>query len=363
MEPDPGFAEAFLKGILEHGVDMIFAADAQGNLKALSRSGRAFLGYEWGDLADRPISEIAEDHDAWSLLLRKCRERGQIIGREVAFRLKGGESGSVELSLYDVRGPGGRQLGTLGMGRVLSTRESLQENLIRIDRMAEIGRIASGVVHEINNPLSNISQIAGWMESVIQDAGGLTPEDRQELQTAAGRIGEQIDRCRRLSHQILTFARSDAHARAAFSIHDILDRSLGFLGTELKDRGIELVLEYGHEPITVRSDPNMLEQVFVNLISNAIYAIQEKGRGGRITLRTQQSGPDVVVQIADTGVGISKDNLEKVSRLFFTTKPPGKGTGLGIPICINLLDKLGGDLTFESEEGAGATFTVRVPQA
>jgi len=363
MELDPGLMEAFLKGILEHASDMIFAADAEGILKAMSRSGRAFLGYEWEDLAGRPAVEMAEDPDAWNLLMRKCRDRGQMVGREMAFRRKGGDSGSVELSLHELQGPGGEALGTLGLCRVLATRESLQENLIRIDRMAEIGRIASDVAHEINNPLSNISQIAGWMGSVVEDAEGLSPEDRRELRTAAGRISEQIERCRRLAHQMLTFARSAAPVKAVFNIHEILERSLGFLSAELKLRSIELVLEYGEGPLTVCSDPNMLEQVFVNLISNAIYSVQEKGKGGRITLRTRKSGPDVVVQVADTGVGIPKENLDEVTRLFFTTKPPGKGTGLGIPICINLLDKLGGDLTFESEAGEGATFTVRVPQA
>jgi two-component system NtrC family sensor kinase len=112
----------------------------------------------------------------------------------------------------------------------------------------------------------------------------------------------------------------------------------------------------------IQSDPKLLEQVFINLLSNAIYAIKQKGTcQGRIEIRTSKSGTNVEIVISDNGTGIPDEDREKIFDLFYTTKPTGKGTGLGMPICQNIVNKLGGDIIFESRVGEGTTFTVRIP--
>jgi signal transduction histidine kinase len=106
----------------------------------------------------------------------------------------------------------------------------------------------------------------------------------------------------------------------------------------------------------------MLEQVFVNLMTNAIYAIKQKGpEKGRLVVTTQRRGPHIEIQVSDNGVGIPREDQERMFELFYTTKPPRKGTGLGLPICQNIIRKLGGDLTFESQLGEGTSFTVHLP--
>jgi len=122
------------------------------------------------------------------------------------------------------------------------------------------------------------------------------------------------------------------------------------------------VLNFKEGQLSIRSDPKMLEQVLVNLITNAIHAIKEKGsKKGRIELKTTKAGVNAEIMISDDGMGISQEDREKVFSLFYTTKPPGKGTGLGLPICQNIVNNLGGDMTFESQVGKGTTFTVRIP--
>jgi len=122
------------------------------------------------------------------------------------------------------------------------------------------------------------------------------------------------------------------------------------------------VLNFQKEPLSIHSDPKILEQVLVNLITNAIYAIKEKGnKQGRIELKTAKKGEKAEIMISDDGVGISQEDREKIFSLFYTTKPPGKGTGLGLPICQNIISNLGGDMTFESRVGEGTTFTVSIP--
>ncbi|HDZ23056.1 MAG TPA: HAMP domain-containing histidine kinase, partial [Desulfobacteraceae bacterium] len=216
--------------------------------------------------------------------------------------------------------------------------------------------------HEINNPLAIISEISGWAGVVVSDAKGLSQEDREELETAARRIGEQTDRCKAITHQLLGFARGSAPAIISFDIHAMIKKTIGFLEPQLKFKPIDIVLNFEDEALPIKSDPKMLEQVFVNLITNAIYAVKEKGTDqGRIDLKTSRAGPNMEIMISDNGTGIPEEAQKKIFDLFYTTKPSGKGTGLGIPICRNIIKKLGGEISVESQEGRGTTFNISIP--
>ncbi|MBW2285283.1 MAG: PAS domain S-box protein [Deltaproteobacteria bacterium] len=364
MELEPAFAQIFLQGMMKNSPGMVFAADAGGRLAAFSGSGEAVLGYGRGELSGKKATDIAEDPGGFSRLLEDCRSQGKVVGREIVLRHKDGGSIPAELTLFELRGPGGEAFGIGGVFLEKENQEALQEKLIRIDRMAEIGRTAADAAHEINNPLAIISQISGWVGTVVADAEGLIQEDREELETAVKRISEQIERCKRLTRQLLSFARETAPSRALCDFREILERAVGFLGPELKHKRIDVAFDFGDlDDVTVYSDPGLLEQVFVNLVANAIYAVKEKQTGGRITLKTLKSGSDLLVEVADTGPGIPEEVRDKIFDIFFTTKPSGKGTGLGIPICLNILKKLGGDMAVDSEVGVGTTFTVRLPMA
>ena len=158
------------------------------------------------------------------------------------------------------------------------------------------------------------------------------------------------------------FVRSSPPTKSEFDLHELLERTVGFLRSELKHSPVEIHLDFAAESSSVTSNPKLLEQVFVNLIANAIHAIAEKGgEGGRIAIRTITNNSEIEISIEDNGTGIPKDDQGKVFDLFYTTKPPGKGTGLGLPICQNILRQLGGEVTFVSEANAGTTFTVRIP--
>jgi len=362
MAFDPGQRDVFLKALLANTPDTIFASDARGMLTAFSRAGEATLGYAPGELTGRAARDLLDEPGSWDRLVNENAGEGRSGVWDVVLRCKDGDPVPGKLTLFPLGGSGGAS--SAGIGGIfvdVRKKRALQESLIRIDRLAEIGRTASEVIHEINNPLSIIGQVSGWMGVVIADARGMEPEDRDELEAAVNRIEEQVERCARLTRRLLVFAREMEPRKATFSIREILERSAGHLHTEFKHRDIDLVYDLGEEPLMICSDPGMLEQIFVNLMSNALYSLKEKGGGGRIVLKGEMCGGDAVVRVADTGTGIPEACMQKVGDLFFTTKPPGKGTGLGIAICRNLLQKLGGEMTFESEAGVGATFTVRIP--
>ncbi len=358
LEQAPGY----LRCILKNSGDLIFAADTDGRLLFLSAAGEKLLGRTGDAAAGTPVKDLADDPAALEGLIEACMEQGRAVHGEVAFRGRDGVPVHCDVALDRLEDAEGRPAGVVGVCRDITSWKKLQEDLILVDRLAEIGRIASGVAHEINNPLAVISEISGWVGVVVSDAGGLSEEDREELETAVRRIGEQTDRCKAITRQVLGFARDTRPSTATLDIHQLLSQTIEFLKPELKVKNIRLVQRFVEGVLEVRSDAKMLEQVFVNLLSNALYAIKEKGDSkGRIELKTVKREGMVEVSVSDTGTGIPKQEREKIFGLFYTTKPPGKGTGLGLPICRNILKKLGGDISFESEPGVGTTFTVRVP--
>jgi PAS domain S-box-containing protein len=361
---DAHLTVAYLDSILEHSGEMIFLLNEKGVVLSFSRGGERLLGYSREEVVHHSVQEIVHDVAAFERGLQSCRERGHVV--IPAFRFRNREVGRTSCDLSLIRIPVGGQSGeiVLGIGRDQSAAESLREDLVRVDRLAELGRAASGIAHDINNPVAVIGEISGWIEVLISDAGGLSSEEREELVKAIKDIKKQTQRCKSITHQVLNFARDSRSEKRSFDLHKVLTNTVLFLRSETISKNIEVVLDLMEDPPPLRSDPERLEQVFINLLSNAIYAIKEKdGSGGKIRLRTSKRDHMVEVVVSDNGAGIPEDMAERVFDLFYTTKPSGKGTGLGLPICRNIIEKLGGEITFESDPGVGTSFYVRLPMS
>jgi two-component system NtrC family sensor kinase len=310
----------------------------------------------------RQIKDFANDPAEFESLIRSSETQGSAVRLELPFRHKSGRTIYCDVSLINLTNTKGQRVGTVGICRDITLWKQLNEDLIHVDRLAEMGRIASGMAHEINNPLAIIKEISGWAATVLSEAKGLSPEDREELETAVQRIEEQTRRCRTITHQLLGFVRDTAPRMASFNLNELVQKAIDFLKPELKHKPIEIVLDLDEKISTIHSDPKMLEQVLVNLITNSIHAISEKGLDdGRIELKTSMAGDRLGIAISDNGTGIPEKDQESIFDLFYTTKPPGKGTGLGLPICQNIIRKLEGDISLETRTGQGTTFTLRFP--
>ncbi|RLF53143.1 MAG: hypothetical protein DRN37_11970 [Thermoplasmata archaeon] len=359
---EPQQARQYLQCILENSNDLIFSTDTEGRIISFSKGGEKVLGYTLNEVIGRSIQSFATNPAAFEKLLTASRNQDGATRQEMSLRHKQGHGVHCFLTLTNLTNEAGEKTGTIGICRDITVSEKLREDLIRIDRLAEIGRIAADIVHELNNPIAVIGEIAGWAGTVVADAKGLSREDREELDMAINNIGEQTKRCRNITVQLLTFARDSTPSSSECNLREVLEKTIGFLNPELKHGKIEIVFDIESSPCVVQSDPRMLEQVFVNLLSNAIYALKEKGaKDGRIELRCSRSESYVTIMISDNGPGIAEEDQEKIFSLFYTTKPPGKGTGLGLPICQNIIRNLGGEIDFESKVGEGTTFTVKVP--
>jgi len=240
--------------------------------------------------------------------------------------------------------------------------DQLNHQLMEAGKMASIGELSAGVAHEINNPLAIILT----EKQILLDAAQYTPElneeFRQSLEESLGQIDTQVKRCKRITHNLLRFSRRTKSVIERVDLNAFLREVVELMEREAKSSGIRFSMELDGTLKPVLSDPSQLQQVFLNLITNAIDAHDGKPYGTiRITSTSDEKNRRVRLVFADTGSGIPKENLSKIFDPFFTTKAVGKGTGLGLSICYGIMQRLGGRITAKSEVGVGTEFMLELP--
>lgn len=243
--------------------------------------------------------------------------------------------------------------------REAAYRVRMEQQMIATERLASLGTLATGVAHEINNPLAIIKESAGWMRLILKNPQMADIPRREDLEKAIGKIENAIERARRITHQLLGSVQRQEAAVVEVHLPSLVAETLELLHREIANRNVSVQREIAPEAETIWSDPYQLRQVLINLLSNAVQASNDEGR---IDVRLQAHGEGVALEIADTGKGIPKENLDKIFEPFFSTKPPGEGTGLGLFVTRGIVEKLGGSITVESRLGAGARFRVVLPK-
>ncbi|MDO9081924.1 MAG: ATP-binding protein, partial [Humidesulfovibrio sp.] len=245
---------------------------------------------------------------------------------------------------------------------VRSEREkaTLNASLTQSSKMASLGKMAAGVAHEVNNPLAIIKEKAGWMRDLLAEEDIKASPNFKEYEDAITKIDYHVTRAKDVTHRLLGFARRMDPIHEDININEVLTQTITFLENEARYRAIEINTTLQKDLPFVASDSAQLQQVFLNIIDNAIDAI---GKDGSIQIRTKAvHNPDeVIIAISDTGPGISSEKLDKIFDPFFTTKKVGEGTGLGLTISFSIIQKLGGRINVESQEGQGATFIISLP--
>jgi two-component system NtrC family sensor kinase len=220
--------------------------------------------------------------------------------------------------------------------------------------------MAAGIAHEINNPLAVIGEKAGWIKDLLTMADVSKNENFQEIAAAVNKIEYHVNRARTITHRLLGFARRMEPVTEILNINTVLDESVAFLENEARYRNIDIQTDYALDLPMIASDLAQLQQVFLNILNNAIDAI---GKDGEIHLKTRHlaKNNEIGIEISDSGPGIPKEMLNKIFDPFFTTKEVGKGTGLGLSISYSIVEKLGGRIMVASEEDQGTTFTIYFP--
>ncbi len=238
-------------------------------------------------------------------------------------------------------------------------RELMNDQVIEAGKLASVGELAAGVAHEINNPVAIMVEEAGWMEDLLEEEELEQSQNVDEFRRSLKQIGIQGGRCKEITHKLLSFARKTDPVHHEIQVNDTIEEILNLCDERSKFSNIRIQRELDSDLPLVWASPSELQQVFMNLINNAIDAIGPGG--GLLEVRSRTEGDEVVVDIADTGHGISEGVMSRMFEPFYTTKPVGKGTGLGLSICYGIIKKLGGKLTVESSIGLGTTFHVSIP--
>jgi PAS domain S-box-containing protein len=358
-------SEARYRTLTENANDAVAILTPQGTLREVNRRFTQILGYTAEQLVGRSIAELAapglEQENVERYKRMVAEGRGQTT--PVALAKADGGVALMEFSTARVQ-VGGEQI-VFSIGRDVTEQVQARNQLMVSDRMASVGTLASSVAHEINNPLA--AMLAN-VDFAIQDSaewahGPNAPPRTVEVQEALRDARECAERVRNIVKDLKIFSRTEEDRLGPVDTRLALESALRMASNEIKHRA-RLVKAYGKVP-PVEGNESRLGQVFLNLIVNAVQAMDE-GRADsnelRVTTRTGPSGR-IDVEIGDTGPGMGPETLQKLFTPFFSTKPAGMGTGLGLAICHRIVNGMGGEISVESKLGVGTVFKVSLRAA
>jgi PAS domain S-box-containing protein len=365
LEKELRETKEFLENIMESSVDGIVTTDLKGRITYQNAAMEELLSYPREELLGEHISRIyvkgmQQAKDIMTLL--RTTERGD--NYEMQVKRKDGESLSIMTSLFLLRDEDGRVIGTAGIFKDITEQKILesklkaaQVRLVEASKMRALGELVAGVAHELNNPLMASQTI---LHVILKKLSEDSPErERLEL------IRKCNDRIERIVEHLKEFSRQTKPEFREMDVNQPIENALMITGQQLLNHNISIVRKLSENLPKISGDASQLEQVLLNLISNARDAMDTMEGRKELTIRSYQieneGNSEVAVSIMDTGAGISEDNLSKVFEPFFSTKPVGKGTGLGLSLCFGIIEAHAGRIEIKSKPGKGTEVFVYLP--
>jgi PAS domain S-box-containing protein len=388
----------FDREILQNMNSALLVIDADGCISACNPPAEQILGVRGDALRGSPVRRwLSAETPAEDWVARTLAEGLRFKGAETSITRTDGTRVPLGISCAPIVDADGARVGAVATFQDLTEIRQLQRQVLQAEKMASIGQLAAGVAHEINNPMgfihANLFQMAEYvadLRRVFAEVEGLRKAvargEPGELREAAQRYDiaaeeaqadfvlsdlakairesqEGSERIRHIVQDLRDFSRMDSAERVLADINQCLDSTANIVWPMMKHL-VVLEKEYQQLP-SISCYPMQLKQVFMNLLVNAFQAIEEKiGHGsetGRVRLRTQLRGDQVVVSVSDSGTGIAPENLARIFDPFFTTKKVGAGTGLGLSTSYSIVRRHGGTIAVESQVGGGTTFQVLLP--
>ena len=302
-------------------------------------------------LTRQPAEELRADFD-------RVFQTGEILQDELDVKL-GGEVRSFRLSKIPMRLEGDEISHVITIGEDVTEPRRIQGQIMQSEKLAAIGQLAAGVMHEINNPLATISACVAAIDGRL---GALVEPEKTAVAEYLEIIDKEVDRCTRIVDGLLDFSRPKAKAKGRVLLNALVEETLFLLKHHQRFKRLALVKELDASLPATSGNAEQLTQVLMALMLNALDAVDD--RRGTLTVRTGRntSHPaEVVVEIEDNGVGIPRADQSKIFEPFYTTKPPGRGTGLGLSICYGIVEDHQGRIEVDSQPGRGSIFRVFLP--
>lgn len=345
----------YLQMILDNTKALIVTTDTDDKIFELNKEAQRLLEYDKDEIWGKSVLTLYRDPDQRIGMMnsRKFTKDNlwEAINREVDLKSKSGKIVQMNLTLSPLVNDEGKVIGSVGIGKDISEQKMLQYKLIQSEKLAGIGTLASGIAHEINNPLAAILGMA----EAIKDEDDITliksyTDDIITYVTTANNIVKELSG---YSHAAMS------ESRSTVDISVIMDNALKMAKHSASFMSIDIKTDMEKDCYVFANEGEM-QQVLVNLMVNGIHAMEEKGK---LTLKCFKRGNFVWVSVSDTGHGIPKDYINQIYDPFFTTKPVGKGTGLGLYVVYRIVTKYGGTIDIDSKVGAGTTFTLKFPSS
>jgi two-component system, NtrC family, sensor kinase len=344
-------SEARYRNLVESASDAIVTLDANGRFTTVNHAAEIISGYRREELVGQWFAPMLSDDELPKALGHFQKALAGETGLfETQFYRKDGEGRTISVTYSTPQ----RDEEVLCLIRDVTDQKMLQEQLIQSEKMSAIGQLVSGVAHELNNPLAGISAFA----QLLLAEKRFPPDQR----TAAETIYSEARRASRIVQNLLTFARQHKAEKGPAAINQVLDDTLELRGYELRVRGIDVRREYDEALPDTMGDAHQLQQVFLNLITNAEQAMERaEGKHHRLTVRTRRVADSIRIEVEDTGAGVPPNLLERIFNPFFTTKPTEHGTGLGLSISLGIVREHEGRIWAENAAQGGARFVVELP--
>ncbi len=363
MEEELQRSNAFLRNLILSSVDGVIAADKTGKIIVFNEAAVEISGYGVAEaLGSLNIRDVYPGEGARDIM-RKLRSeenggKGKLKSYKVDVLRKNGEIIPIRLNAAIVY-EGDREVASIGFFhdmreeiRIKAQLQKTQVQLLQAEKMSSLGKLSAGVAHQLNNPLGGITLYA----KLILEEYELPQAAREDMD----RILYEAQRCRDTVKELLEFARQTSHMMRPQNINAAISRTLFLLENQSLFQNIEIIRNFDETLPEIPVDIQQMNHVFMNIILNAAQAMDGKGR---LSLRTSLI-PDkemVLLEISDTGPGISEEVMKHIFEPFFTTKEEGKGTGLGLSMVYGIVEDHGGKVSVENNRGDGATFLIELP--
>ncbi len=356
------YAEHDFRAAFDNSAVAITVTDENENIISWNKFTEYLLGMDKDDLYMRPVSSLYPEEEWKMIRAQDIRRKGMQHHLETRLLGKNGEPVDVDLSVSVLKGDDGTITGSIGVMKDITEQKRMERERQRTEqqleltaRLTTVGELAAGVAHELNNPLAAVQAYAEFVAS----RNDLEESIRKDLEI----IHREARRASRITANLLSFARAHEPEKSLISVNEVVEDSLELHAYRMRVNNIDVQKELNPDLPMIMADYHRLQQVVVNILTNAEQAMADAHGRGQLLVSSRETGDAIEISFTDDGPGILEEHQEKMFDPFFTTKDVGKGTGLGLNISRRIVESHGGRIRVESKLGEGTTFVVQLPIA